>query len=429
MFSAHRLLLLLMVVVGVGGYAYWAVNGGLVREGNWIGVDFHVYYQVGLALRRGGDIYGGAISPPYVYPPLLALLVAPLTFLSVTAATIFWKVLQHVCLVAVGGLLVSMVPVGKRALAVGLLCLGLLTVAVQDEIRVGESNSLVLLLVVGAVWLVARGERREAETGSDAFYVGAGLLLGLAVSIKVLPVLVVGFFLWRGPRRVAWSAMGCFLALQLVTLALTPATLHYWLVEFPGLFGQAFPFPDNQSINAFVSRAVMPNDPNLPPMRIVEAEGARSMITWGLNLLVVGAAGYVLWRSRHVTGRMNGEARTVGMLLQVGLVLLTTHLVSGSTWLHHLVGLSVPVVGLLGAWEGGYKPVAVRILVAIGAALGFGLLLRRPYDWLFTAAEIAPGSTVLAMVASSAAMWVVMGLWLAVAWKLMGMGDVPSRKD
>ncbi|MEO6457787.1 MAG: hypothetical protein ABIO92_05885, partial [Chloroflexia bacterium] len=183
------------------------------------------------------------------------------------------------------------------------------------------------------------------------------------------------------------------------------------------------------SINAFVSRAVMPDDPNLPPMRIVEAEGARPMITWGLNLLVVAGAVYVLWRSRDVAGGMNGEARMVELLLQVGLVLLTTHLVSGSTWLHHLVGLSVPVVGLIGSWEGGYKSIAGRILVGIGVALGFGLLLRRPYDWLFTAAEIAPGSTLLAIVASSAAMWVVMGLWLAVAWRLLGRGNVPFREE
>ena len=418
---AYRLLVLLMVLVGVGGYAYWAVNGGLVREGNWIGVDFHVYYQAGLALSRGEDIYGGAISPPYVYPPLLALLVVPLTFLPVTTATIIWKVLQHVCLVTVGGLLVSMLPAGRRALTVGVLCLGLLTVAVQEEIQVGESNSLVLLLVVGAIWLVARGGNYKLRITN--YELGAGLLLGLAVSIKVLPVLVVAFFLWRGPRRVGVVAVASFVALQLVTLAVTPATLNYWLVEFPGLFGQAFPFPDNQSINAFISRAVLPDDPNLPAMRIVKAEGARPILTWGLNLLVMAGATFVLWRSRNVH-----EGKVV-LFLQVGLVMLTTFLVSGSTWLHHLVGLAVPVVGLIGASESGYRPAAGRVLVGIGAAIGFGLLLRRPYDWLFSASEIAPGNEGLALVASTTALWVVVGLWLAVAWKLVRLRDVAGRED
>src|SRR5688572_17876626 len=99
-----------MIVVGVGGYAYWAVNGGLVSEGNWIGVDFGVYYQAALALEESGDVYVGDISRLFLYPPLLALMVVPLTFLPATAATIFWKVFQHVCLASVGGLLVSLVP-------------------------------------------------------------------------------------------------------------------------------------------------------------------------------------------------------------------------------------------------------------------------------------------------------------------------------
>ena len=74
-----------------------------------------------------------------------------------------------------------------------------------------------------------------------------------------------------------------------------------------------------------------------------------------------------------------------------------------------------------------YRPAAGRVLVGISAALGFGLLLRRPYDWLFTASEIAPGNVWLALVASSAAMWVVVGLWLAVAWKLVGIENgLPS---
>jgi hypothetical protein len=34
-----------MSVVGIGGYLNWIASGVLVREGNWIGLDFHVYYQ------------------------------------------------------------------------------------------------------------------------------------------------------------------------------------------------------------------------------------------------------------------------------------------------------------------------------------------------------------------------------------------------
>src|SRR5688572_1234167 len=124
-----RLMLLaggLMGAFGLGGYLYWLLTAGLVRESNWIGVDFHVYYAAAQALRSGQDIYSTAISPPYVYPPFLAVLAIPLSALSVTAATILWKLLQHICLLVVGLLLLNMAPRRVRPLAAGVLLLGLL---------------------------------------------------------------------------------------------------------------------------------------------------------------------------------------------------------------------------------------------------------------------------------------------------------------
>ena len=156
--------------LGLGGYLFWLLNGALVKEGNWIGVDFHVYYQIAQVLRRGSDIYSAGISPPYVYPPLLAALVIPLASLPVDAATIIWKLSQHIFLLVAGGLLVNLTPLRIRPLAGGVLLLGLLTVPVQDEIQVGESNSLVLVLIVGAVWLVAR----NVPTGGAGGPGGAG---------------------------------------------------------------------------------------------------------------------------------------------------------------------------------------------------------------------------------------------------------------
>src|SRR5688572_18060127 len=81
---------LLLSVIGIVGYTLWLSSGVLVRDGNWVGVDFQVYYQAAKALARGENIYTAGISPPYVYPPLLALLVYPLSTLPITPATILW---------------------------------------------------------------------------------------------------------------------------------------------------------------------------------------------------------------------------------------------------------------------------------------------------------------------------------------------------
>jgi len=102
----------------VGGYFVWWATAGLVRDGNWVGLDFHVYYVAAQVLRRGGDIYASGMSPQYVYPPFLAAAVIPLTWLpDANTATLAWKVLQNACLLVSGALLAGAVTVGVLVLA------------------------------------------------------------------------------------------------------------------------------------------------------------------------------------------------------------------------------------------------------------------------------------------------------------------------
>jgi hypothetical protein len=416
-------------VLGILGYALWIAGGALMRDGNWIGVDFQVYYQAAKSLARGENIYTAGISPPYVYPPLLAALVTPLAGLAITPATIFWKVLQHISLLIAGVGLTALSPRGVRPLVGGVLLASLLLVPVRDEIRVGESNSLILALVVGSTFFAARTLGRAEAGCRDTPAAVGGALLALAVGIKVLPVLVLAYFWWRGPRALALWGTAIFVGLQLVTLALTPQnTIHYWLVEFPGLFGQAFPFLDNQSLNATFSRALLPGDPSYPPTQIAEGEALRPVLTWAANLLVLGAAVWVLARVTRRADAPSGERR-VRLLLEVGLVLLTTHLVSGSTWVHHLVALGVPVAGLIGAW---WVQGAGRGWVPLAAGLGLAgaALAREPEEWVLWADSLAPGTPALALLASSLPMFAVIGLWMGVAFALRRWdgraGSVPS---
>ncbi len=456
--TRSRILSLVLACVGVGGYLLWLGSGVLVKEGNWVGVDFHVYYAVGRVLSQGGDPYSAGISPPYVYPPFLGILVLPLSALPVNTATIIWKVLQHLCLLLAGALLVSLLPRGVRPPAVGVLLFGWLLVPLQDEILLGESNSLVLLLVVGTVWLTARAVEREAGTREqgaeggapqgqgDTLMAAAGMLLALAAGIKVLPLMLVGYFWWRGPRRVAISATIGFIALQLASLAVTGSTIRYWFVELPSLFGQTFPFLDNQSLNAAISRALLPTDPSLPNMQLLSGDLLRSLLTWLANLLAFSAAFLVIRSLPPSEPATNGkEAYRVRFLLEISLVLLTIHLVSGSTWMHHLVDLCVPVCGLLAAWgSGGMRNVefgmrnverpelaeqsatgdhslrgkvhsAFRIPHSAFLVLAFLLLFRRPADWLAFLNGFATISPLTAWVISNSALWAILLVWVAVA--------------
>lgn len=406
-----------MAGLGLVGYVLWALNGAFVRQGNWIGVDFHTYYQVAQALRRGADIYRVGVSPPYVYPPLLALLVVPLTFLSATWATILWKLFQHICLLAAGGLLVNLLPGRVRPLAAGLLMLGLFTMPLRDEIQLGESNSLILLLIAGTLWLAAKaGKQGENNNEWPPALLWAGVLLALAVSIKVLPALLVAYFWWRGPRVAAVATAG-FLIVQGLLFVVTPATATYWFSVFPGLFGQPFPYADNQSFNAFFSRAFLPPDPNLPAMQVAAGEPVRLALTWAANLAALLGAAWVLWAyGRRLSASLPSNT---GWLLEAGLVLLTIHLVSGSTWVHHLIDLAVPMLGLLGAWWLSGRSKLGAGLLGAGFAIILLVLARSPADWAFSAHVLAPNSSLLALLASAMPMWVVIGLWAAVAATLL----------
>jgi hypothetical protein len=440
-----RALGVLLACAGVMGYALWLASGVLVKEGNWVAVDFHVYYTAAHVLAQGHDIYTAGISPLYVYPPLLAILSLPLAALPVNAATITWKLLQHLFLLSAGAMLVSMVPRGARLLAAGALLFGWLLVPVQDEILLGESNALVLLLVVGAIWVTARAVEQEKRgagvslpglgvppksspitsvgggPSGDTLMAVAGMLLALAAAIKVLPLLLVAYFWWRGPRRVAAFATIGFVALQLASLAVTPSTARYWFVEFPSLFGQSFPFLDNQSFNAAISRAVQPTDPSLPNMQLLQGDLVRSLLTWAANLLALAALFLVLKSSPSPGAAGDKETYQVRLLLETGLVLLTIHLVSGSAWMHHLVDLCVPVCGLLGAWwlrsSSGSRAFGSRATTATFAALGvvFVLLFRRPADWLTLFGGLAASSPVAALAISNSGLWAVVVLWVAVA--------------
>lgn len=428
-----------LAAIGVLGHVLWATGGALVREGNWIALDFHVYYQAAKVLGRGEDIYLAGISPPYIYPPLLAILVLPLSWLQVTPATILWKLFQHVCLLAAGWLLVRLLPGAIRPLVAGVLLFGLLTVVVKSEIKEGQVNSLILLVTVGAIYAIlmaasskqkagGRVENTEYEAHNTlhasrfTFHAIAGTLLALAVSIKVLPVLLVAYLWWRGPRTAAAIASGGFLALQLISLLVTPATLRYWTEVFPSLFSEAFHSPDNQSLGSSISRALLPGDGYYPNTQLVDGVAVRPIVTWAANLLVLTGAAWVLWAS----GKRDDPTeagRTMRGLLQFGLAFLTIHLVSGSTWPHHLVTLSAPIAALFGAWWldreagiGGWHT-ALWIPLIIGA--GIALLMRTPEEWLLLAGEVAPQSPLLALIAVSTGTMIVISLWAVVAATLL----------
>lgn len=383
-----------LAIFGILTYLLW-LPSGLVRDGTWIGVDFHVYYASANMLRRGEDMYS---QIPYIYPPLLALLVQPLATLPANTSTMLWKALQHLALLASWGLLVSLVPKRIRLALATLLLFGLATTIVREEVRLGQINSIILFFIVAGLYLMARASTPQTIGGA---------LVGLAASIKVLPITLVAYLSTRGSRLAAIGAGATVVLLFIAQLALVPAALNSWIAHFPAVFGLTHGNIDNQSINAALSRALLPSvHEELPVYQLADQAAIRPYLVWAGNILVVTITAVVLLRQRRPTS-------TLQLLLAASLVLLATHMASGSTWLAHLVDLAVVETALLWAWSEGREGWPRGRSAALAALAGLmALLIVHPEDWVRLAASAVPAVPLIVWIASNIPMWVVLGLWV-----------------
>src|SRR5262245_27889814 len=143
--------------------------------------DFTVYTAASEALFRGDDPYE-ARSPRgwrYVYPPLLAITMRPLTWLSAPDAAFVWYLLS-VGALAVGSVALarSIGAGGVRATAIALV---LASPFLVQSFQRGQVTILLLALQTTAILALVRGHD-----------VLAGFLLAIGVALRLTPLLVAG---------------------------------------------------------------------------------------------------------------------------------------------------------------------------------------------------------------------------------------------
>ncbi len=162
--------------------------------------DFAHFYEASKALATGADIYAGD-SQHYIYPPLLALLLRPLSLMPISAAAGTWLVLN-------GGLLAAAAWLAARAAASRLdrfatnrliaqaAILGslLLLIEIHSDLHLGQSDGLVVFALVLALNCL------------DERPITAGLLLGLAGAVKYVALAYIPYLLLRRRWRAAGSS-------------------------------------------------------------------------------------------------------------------------------------------------------------------------------------------------------------------------------
>jgi len=348
-----------LVLVNLGAVLYFLLS----FSGRGIGfapyhIDLDVYRIGGQTWLHGGDLYGvlpatgQGIRLPFSYPPIAAVLLAPLSLLPMAAAGTLLS-LATVALVAVvlRTFVTAAWPAARPSWrTVGwLLPVALLLEPVRNTINYGQVNVLLMALV--SADCLARGPRWPR-----------GALVGLAAAVKLTPGAFVLYFLLRRDYRAARTAALSFCVTTAAGFLLAwHDSVRYWTSDVfqPGRPGNP-DYAANQSIQAVLARAGL--DPHT----------TAGLAAW----LVLSAVTVLLaWRGmRHAVDR-GRDAWALSLNAFAAL------LVSPISWSHHWVWgeTAMLVLACLGLQE---RPGARRRGLLVLAATGTAVFAAAPQWWL-----------------------------------------------
>ncbi|MFE5289388.1 glycosyltransferase 87 family protein [Nocardia sp. NPDC056611] len=324
----------------------------------WHGyIDLQVYRNGARAWLDGKDLYGPmppvyGLGLPFTYPPLAALFFAPLALMPLAVAE--WAVL-----------------------AVSIASLGVTLWVVLDRIRPTLAWQTRLAIVVGAVALLQLLEpiRQTYGFGQINLVLMAavaldclarktfwprGMLIGIAVSVKLTPGGYLLYFLlrkdWKGAITLIVSAIG---AVAVGFVLFPHDSPEYWFhtLADTGRIGPPW-YAGNQSIKGFVFR--------------LGYSTSMSTLIW-LVLSVAAVALAALWMKRLLDAGSNVAA----LMVNAAAVLL----VSPVSWSHHWVWIAPALIVAADAISRGRRN--PWFLGAVGAAVvmfAIGPMWLLPHD-------------------------------------------------
>ena len=317
--------------------------------------DFGVYLAAARDILHGQPLYAAflhhpfpdaTLRPAYIYPPIFALLVAPLGVLPDGVAAVVWMAIEQASLAVAIVVAVRWLRPTRWAVA-ALLVATLSFYPLWVDVVQGQTNLLVLLLVtVGMVGMLR---------GRAAF----GAAIGVAAALKLTPLILVVWLLLDRRFRAAAFVLGGF-----AILTLAGALLRFQ--DTVAYFGQVLPalesgtaFYANQSLAGLLERTLRSN----------AYTQAWIQLPW-VSLLLIAAAVILVswwwWRTR----RHSAPSRGVAFIPLVPLL-------SSVTWTHHLV-IVLPLIwfSLVALGQREWPPLPTAALVMV--LLLFSIVSRLP---------------------------------------------------
>lgn len=288
------------------------------------GNDFTVFYAAAQQAQCAGNPYVISIraATPYLYPPLFAQLLSPLTVFPLPTAAFLWAVGNiggWIWLARLASAVAGNQPQpGSRQVWWWVSLAPLLI----GNVLLGQVNIWIAALVTFAV--VSDARRQRSGT--------AGLALAVATSIKLTPALLIPYFVGRR----AWRIVGWWAAWAIVLNGLSAgalgserwAILHDWYATIV-VQGWRFDFatPSNQSLYGAA-------------LRVGRAWfGCDDLPYWPLALVGAGGLFWVGHAGRHLSG---ASAYPAAALAAGGCVLAAK-----LSWVAHFALLALPIATLL----------------------------------------------------------------------------------
>jgi len=199
----------LLAIILLGSGLYFARRSG--TDYSAYGNDFNVFYFAAREVLGGRDPYQNRLGPwtPYLYPPVLAELLAPIALLPVPLAAYIWFVASGVSMLLAARMASVLsvqasgsnstgesTPENKPTMAAETLVALIASMVVGrfalDCFAMGQVNAIVTGLAVAHLYLYAKDRRRLSA-----------LALALAASLKLTPAVLIIYHLARGRIRFA----------------------------------------------------------------------------------------------------------------------------------------------------------------------------------------------------------------------------------
>jgi len=301
-----------VVLVGLVSFALVFIQAWYTPFTDDPTIDSYSYFYGAMALAQGENPYDTAVlqrlAPdelgfvfPYLYPPVLALMWRPLLPLGPQGAHAVVVGVSMLLTILNAFLLWGLIRPSRHAGGWLIIFLLGLTVCgpLISSLRLGQVNVLLGTLVFGALVL----ERRDRS-------VGAGLLLALAVLIKITPLVFIIDFVVRGRWR----------------------SLLATLVFLAGLVGASALILGVEVWSAFARRVLepLPFNPPISIRGLVEGVGSAlglpTMVTVSLVFLLVVA---LLARVARRLPQLGAAVPSWGLLVLFSLLAFPL------TWHHH----------------------------------------------------------------------------------------------